>query len=187
MQFISSSLKRFIRCETASATIEFVLWVPLLIIWLLSIVVFFDAFKTRGALISTNATVTDIVSRNTQIWQDYMDLLQLMQSSMLSSPNGSGIRISSILFTLDPDEPDEPGVYTVEWSGVTGTMDEELEDDDIQIEILPDMYSSETILLVETVINYQPITKFIGFTFTQLHAVSAVSPRYDSRVAWTDD
>lgn len=187
MSLIHSRLKTFFHDDSASSTVEFVLWVPLLITWLLCIVVFFDAFKARSALISANATLADIVSRNSDITEDYMDLLQVMQSALLPKTNGGGIRITTILYVIDPDIPGDPGTHSVIWSAVTGTMSTELEDEDIPLASLPDMYTSEMVVLIESTVPYQPITRLAGISLTQLRSSVVISPRYESRLVWIDD
>jgi len=154
--------------------------------WILGIVVFFDAFKSRGALISANTIVADIISRNSEVDESYLNLLQLLQASLLPNTSGSGLRISSILYTVDPDILDDPGTYTVQWSAVAGAASIVLEDDEIQITELPDMYSSEEVLLIESFVPYVPMTRYVGMTITTLRRTIAISPRYDSRVVWVN-
>ncbi|PCJ74312.1 MAG: hypothetical protein COA53_09760 [Rhodobacteraceae bacterium] len=186
ISYIRTKINEYLKDDSGTATIEFVLWFPLLMFWMLGIVVFFDAFKSRGALIAANTVVADIISRNSEVDTAYLDLLQLLQSSLLPKTSGGGLRISSILYTIDPDIVDDPGTYTVQWSGVTGTATIVLEDADIQISELPDMYSSETVLLVESFVPYVPMTSYIGMTVTTLRRTIAISPRYDSRVVWVN-
>lgn len=178
--------KDFLKNEHGTATIEFVLWFPFLMFWLMGIVVFFDAFKSRGALISANTTVADVVSRNSEVTASYIDLLQLLQASLLPKTTGGGLRISSILYTVDPDIVDDPGTYTVLWSAVAGSASIVLEDDEINISRLPEMYSSETVLLVESSVPYAPLTFYVGMDLEILTRSIAISPRYDSRVVWID-
>jgi len=185
--YIQIKAKEFLKDDHGTATIEFVLWFPLLMFWILGIVVFFDAYKSRAALISANTTVADIVSRNSEINAEYMELLQLMQSSLLPKTAGGGLRITSILYTVDPDIVDDPGTYTVEWSSVTGSASIVLEDDDIRILKLPDMYSTETVMLVESFVPYVPMTRYVGMTSNTQRRSIAISPRYDSRVVWIDE
>lgn len=183
---VNPKLKAYFADESGTATIEFVIWFPLLMFWLLGIVVFFDAFKSRSALTTANATVADIVSRSSEVSEDYIDLLQLLQTSLLLGTSGNGLRISSIQFTIDPDILDDPGTYTVLWSDVAGSATVVLVDDEIRETILPDMYSSETVLLVESFAPYAPMTQFVGLKLQTLRSAAAISPRYESRVVWVE-
>ncbi len=183
---IQIKAKEFLKNEHGTATIEFVLWFPLLMFWLLGIVVFFDAYKSHGALISANTTVADVVSRNSEVTASYIDLLQLLQASLLPNTAGDGLRISSILYTVDPDIVDDPGTYPVQWSAISGSALFALEDDEINISRLPEMYSSETVLLVESTAPYMPLTFYVGMDFKVLTRSIAISPRYDSRVVWIE-
>jgi len=184
ISLLKIKINEFRKDDGGTATIEFVLWFPLLMFWILGIVVFFDAFKSRGALISANTIVADIISRNSEIDANYLDLLQLLQASLLPKTSGSGLRISSILYTVDPNILNDPGTYTVQWSAVAGGATIVLEDKNILITDLPDMYSSETILLIDSFVPYVPMTRYVGMTVTTLRRTIAISPRYDSRVVW---
>lgn len=175
---------RISRDDRGTVTVEFIIWVPLLIFWLVGTVVFFDAFKTRSALISTNSTVADIISRNSEVDQDYIDLLQLMQVAMLPRISGSGVRISSIEYTIDPDIVDDPGVYSVNWSASAGDTPVDMIDETINIDKLPDMYSGEVVLMVESYAPFVPITAFLGLDLGAMISTAVISPRYGSRVVW---
>lgn len=187
IQYIWTKLKTYFVDERGTATIEFVIWFPLLMFWLLGIVVFFDVFKSRGALITANATVADIVSRSSEVSEEYVDLLQLLQTSLLPGTSGNGLRISSIQYTVDPDIINDPGTYTVQWSDVAGSASIILIDEEIREPILPDMFSSETVLLVESFVPYVPMTRFVGIKLKTLRIAVAISPRYESRVVWVDE
>ncbi len=171
-------LKKPIAAQDGSITIEFLFWAPLLFFWLIGSIVFFDAFKTRGQLTSSTATVADIISRNSEANQPYIDLLELMQSAMMPRTQGNGLRVSSIEFT------DGPPTYTVQWSAISGAAVDVLIDTDIDIPSLPNMYDGETIILVESTVPYVPLTTFLGVTLQTLRTEIAISPRYESRVVW---
>jgi len=179
-------LKRPLRDTSGSVTVEFVIWFPVLMFWLLGTIVFFDAFKARGNLSAANAAVADIVSRNSEITADYVTLLQNMQTAMLPRTSGNGLRISSIQFAIDPSISGDPGSYTVEWSAVSGAATEVLIDADIDLASLPNMFDGETLLFIESSVPYEPITTYLGVTFQTLRNDVAISPRYESRVVWVD-
>ena len=169
-----------------SITVEFVIWFPVLMFWLIGTIVFFDAFKARGNLNTANATVSDIVSRNSEISEDYVNLLFVLQTSMLPRTTNNGLRISSILFTGTPGNPASPGFYTVEWSGIAGSFIDELQVGDIPPGTMPDMYDTESVLLIESSVPFEPLTAFFGITFRTLRSEITISPRYDARVVWVN-
>ena len=167
--------------DRGSITIEFVIWFPVLMFWLVGTIVFFDAFKSRGNLTTANATVADIVSRNSVVSEDYITLLYNLQTGMLPRTTGNGLRISSINYSDAGN-----GSYSVEWSAAAGAFTEELEDGDIIVELMPDMYDAESILFIESSVPYVPLTAFLGVTFRTLTSEIAISPRYESQVVWVN-
>ena len=181
---ITKFLRSFSADPRGTITVEFMVWVPILVFWMLGTVVFFDAYKTRSALISANSTIADIISRNSEINTNYMNLLELLQVSLVPNGPNSGLRISSVLFTIDPDIPNDPGTFTVQWSAVAGTSTEVLTDATLVTSAFPEMYSGESMLLVESVVPYKPLARIAGFELIRLRSTAAISARYDSRVVW---
>jgi len=177
-------LKRPLKDSSGSLTVEFVLWFPILMFWLLGTIVFFDAFKARGNLSAASATLADIVSRGTTISADYVITLHNLQTAMLPRTSDNGLRISSIQFNIDPDIVDDPGSYSVEWSAIAGAAVDVLLDDDIDVASMPNMYDSESVLFIESSVPYVPLTTYLGITFQTLRTELAISPRYDTRVVW---
>ncbi|MCF6305175.1 MAG: pilus assembly protein [Rhodobacteraceae bacterium] len=183
---LAERLKHFQRDTGGSVTVEFVIWFPVLMFWLLGTIVFFDAFKARGNISAANATVADIISRNSEISDDYVTLLYNLQTAMLPRTSGNGLRISSIHFSVDPTVPSDPGSYSVDWSAIAGAATIELVDADIDFASLPNMYDGETILFIESSVPFVPLTTYLGVTFRTLRNEIAISPRYDSRVVWVN-
>ncbi len=180
-------LKQPLRDTSGSVTVEFVIWFPVLMFWLLGTIVFFDAFKARGNLSAANATVADIISRNSEVSAGYVTLLHNMQTAMLPRTSGNGLRISSIKFSIDPAVPSDPGSYTVEWSAVKGAASILLVDADIDVPSLPNMYDGESLIFVESSVPFVPLTSYLGITFRTLRNDIAISPRYESRIVWVAD
>ncbi len=180
------NLKRSLRDSSGSITVEFVIWFPLLMFWLLGTIVFFDAFKARSNLSTANATVADIISRESEVTDDDITRLYNLQTAMLPRTSGNGLRISSIQFAIDPTDPADPGSYTVVWSAVKGAALDVLVDEDIELNALPNMYDGEIVLLVESSVPFVPLTSYLGINFQTLRNEVMISPRYESRVAWDD-
>ncbi len=180
-------LKHALHDSSGSITVEFVIWFPLLMFWLLGTIVFFDGFKARSNLSTANSTIADIVSRTSEITETNVTEYQNLQTGMLPRTTGNGLRISSIQFAIDPTIPGDPGSYTVEWSAVAGAATEVLVDEEIDIASLPNMYDGEILIFVESSVPFQPITTYLGISFQTLRNEIAISPRYDSRIAWVEE
>ncbi|MCF6306271.1 MAG: pilus assembly protein [Rhodobacteraceae bacterium] len=179
-------IKHSMQDSSGSITVEFVIWFPVLMFWLLGTIVFFDFFKARSNLSTANATIADIISRNSEVTDDYITLLHNTQTAMLPRTSGNGLRISSIQFTIDPAIPAHTGDYTVEWSAIRGGALDVLVDADIDVASLPNMYDGETLLFVESSVPFVPLTSYLGITFRTLRNEIAISPRYESRVVWVN-
>ncbi len=184
MHNVWKKLKHPLHDSSGSVTVEFVIWFPILMFWLLGTIVFFDAFKARSNLSSANATVADIISRGSENSDLYMTLLYNMQTAMLPRTSGNGLRISSIQFSIDPDIPGDLGSYEVEWSAVAGAASVVLVDAEIEINALPNMYDGESLLFVESSVPFVPLTTYLGINFQTIRNQVAISPRYESRVVW---
>lgn len=176
--------KSAVQDSSGSITVEFVIWFPLLMFWLLGTIVFFDAFKARSNLSNANSIIADIVSRDGEIDLDKVISYRNLQTAMLPRTTGNGLRISSIQFAIDPLIPSDTGSYTVEWSAVSGAATEVLVDEEIDIASLPNMFDGEILLFIESSVPFVPLTTYLGITFQTLRNEIAISPRYTGDVKW---
>ncbi|MEE9455445.1 MAG: hypothetical protein V3V13_13860 [Paracoccaceae bacterium] len=196
LDFLRASFREFVKDECATITLEFVVILPLLVFWFIGSIVFFDAFKKRGQVVYANSTIADIVSRYLRMHTNEIDQLQLLQTALLPRTSGGWLRITSLQFLehdIDDDDDDE---YIVIWSQVTGVghrpienADDDLDDDDVllPIEILPNMYDSEQVMLVESHVPYIPIADWVGITAKTWRDRVVISPRKRDRVVWAPE
>lgn len=178
------ALSKFFRDETANMTIEFVVILPLLILWYIGTLVFFDAYKSRMQADAAAFTIADIMSRfeatpsNPGIEMTDIDELLLLRTSILPSvPPGGWLRFSSIHYNGDN------GLHEVRWSCVaTGGLVLELETADIPVAALPLMLNDEVIIMVESTVPYRPLVDWVGIAERTWLTRAIVSPRFEEEI-----
>ena len=86
---------RFRREERAAVSTEFVLILPLLLWWYVGSFAFYDAFRDYNVTVKASYTLGDILSRQTEIDNDYLDGLESLLEFMTAG-TGAWLRVSSI-------------------------------------------------------------------------------------------
>ena len=178
------ALTKFLRDETANMTVEFVVILPLLILWYIGTLVFFDAYKSRMQADAAAYTIADIMSRfeatdtKPGLQMNDIDELLLLRTSMLpSAPAGGWLRFSSIHYD------DSDGSYNVQWSCVaTGGQALGLESGNIPVAELPLMLDDEVIIMVESVVPYRPLVDWVGIAERTWLTRATVSPRFEDEI-----
>jgi len=151
--FFRISRDELIKDDHGSISIEFMVVFPLLLFLSISGLGFWDAFQSNSKTAKVAYTVSDIMSRYTDVDDVDMTYLYSVQDKMLS-PNldRRSLRISSICF--------EDGNYRVLWSYTSNSADitdpGALTDEDIPVEIMPTMAPQDSIILTEVEARWQP-------------------------------
>lgn len=164
---IPAAMRRFMRSEEGSISVEAMLILPILVWCYLGTFVFFDAFRSQSTNLKAAYTIGDTLSRETEyITPAYMDSLSALQTFLVDEDNGMArLRVSVYRFQ------ESDNTYRVNWSRTRGgglqltdTMLADLRSN------LPRMLNAEIAILVETWVGYHP-TYSVGlqdFTFTDL-------------------
>ncbi|MEM8632156.1 MAG: TadE/TadG family type IV pilus assembly protein [Pseudomonadota bacterium] len=122
---LKTSLRKSVKSEDGTISVEFVLIVPLLLMVLGIGFGTFHAYLQYARASKAMYTVSDIVARYETLTDAKMVQLQQVYESFTSAPPGSIIRVSRIDFALDADDLPDPdaktyshndGLYTVTWS-----------------------------------------------------------------------
>lgn len=158
-----NSLRRFRDDTEATVTIEFVVAVPLLMLWFVGSFVFWDGFRSRSHANKAAYVVSDIMSRYSQtIDNTNLDNLFSLQDKLLPRANGAtNLRITSICYR--EDSAGNNGEYSVVWSRAMGGG-VPLLDVDIPMTIMPTMASGDSIILTETWVPWRPLVAWVGIT-----------------------
>jgi len=177
-RFISKSVLAFGKDENDAMTVEFVVMLPLLLFWFIGSIVFYVGFKAKSLAATTVSTVADITSRYKTMGPAEFNQLVQLQTSLLSRYPDQGLRISNIEYDLQTDK------YFVRWSQASGTGILPLVDKTIPMAIVPAMYDSETVVLVELSFVYIPMVDWVGINPKLMQANVAISPRFEPFVTW---
>lgn len=174
---IAGAWRRWLADERGSVTMEFVVWIPFLLFWFVVSVVYFDAFKSRNDTSKAAHTMSDILSRQSEVTQEFLDQLFALQANLLPrAPEGSWMRISSIQYDATEEE------HVVVWSESVG-RDEPLLDENIRTTILPAMADLDTVVLTELFVPYFPFADWVGFDARIWTIAIVARPRFVSAIA----
>lgn len=169
--------RRFLGDEGGSVTIEFVLWVPVLLVWFVVSAVFFDAYISRNRAANVAYTMTDILSRQTEVDDAFIvELFNLQEVLLPDAPPGRRFRVSSIRYEAADDR------YVVLWSRAYGGPDPLPEGQPVTSDVLPTMADLDTVILMELEVPYRPFSNWagIGERFWTFRLVTR--PRFVSQV-----
>jgi len=174
-------LRRFSGETTGSISVEFMLILPLLFWWYAASFIFYDAFSTHSKSVKVSYMISDILSRQTEIDNAYLDGLETFVKYM-TRVDGVWVRITSVQYS-------DVNGYEVVWSYSTGTeaalVTSVLYSHQVVEDFLPIMASGETILLAETYVDYDPAYD-VGFLARTWSNVIVTRPRFAPQVHNTD-
>ena len=158
MQNIINKIRGFKKEEDGTAVIETVIVLPILVMIMTSMIVYFDAFKARSTNLKAAYTISDLISREKlMVGEDFVEGLHGMFDFIVNNDRPTSIRVTMFQFdTEDPDD-DTDGSYVFVGSHATGDMldlDEEGLND--LADRIPIMGHGLTGYLVETRSRYIP-------------------------------
>lgn len=172
-------LKRFSRDDRGAITVEFVVWCPILLLWFIGSVAFYDAYRDRGRAEKASHVISDIVSRQVEVSPAFVTSLHdLLETMLADMPPGKWIRLSSIIYT--------GGEYFVQWSDATGSG-LPMEDDEIPSDDLPIMADGDTVIIAETYVPFEPILGWTGMSSGVISRVVPIRPRYTPKIVYVAD
>lgn len=177
------AFSRFRDDTQGTVTIEFMLTFPLLVMWLIGSFVFFDIYKSESKTSKAAYAIADIMSRKEKVTvAELSDYYTLLDRMLPRASDSKWMRISSIGFDEDA------GSYFVNWSHVT-TPDptiEALEDDDIDVAVMPLIADNDSVVFVEIWVPYTPLVDWFAFRDMRWYPQVAMRPRFIARVVCTD-
>jgi hypothetical protein len=144
------NLARFARDDEGSAIVETVITLPLLIWAYVALFVYWDAYKSENTAVKASYTIADMVSRNMEVNTTYLGGLHDVFDYLLASDMETGLVVTNVFWNEAEDK------YEVLWSqaygeGINGMSNARLNS---MSSSLPDMSDGDTVILVETSVNY---------------------------------
>lgn len=171
-------IRSFRESEIGATTVEFMIVMPLIVFWFGGTYTFFHAYSEWTRSVKATYTVADVLSRRLVVDREFIeDMNRLYASIMGKDTNDVWLRVSSIEMTEDGLELD--------WSVATGLHEELQSDEEIPVEIIPNLVLGETVILVESHMPYVPFQEYIGIEARTLSKKVVVSPRFNSRLGKT--
>ncbi|MEM6972716.1 MAG: hypothetical protein AAF577_07910 [Pseudomonadota bacterium] len=205
--FRPSRRPAFFTDRRGAITMEFAIWFPLLLLWLVASAVIYDAYRSRDAAIKASYTVSDIASRLTTLVDndpngaDLSDLVELQRRMLPRGGDQLAMRLSSIQCTRvlgcfsDTNNAYVPDVadFVVNWS-VVPDQDEwplgfmppvpiqtGIEPGNIgavPLGVLPPMDHLDVVMIVDMWVPFTPFTTFAGFGADTWEYRVPVRPRF---------
>lgn len=194
------SLSGYLADERGNLTMEFVLWLPILMFWFVISAVFYDAYKSRDDAAKASYTIADIVSRETQLTVSRIEELVDLQRALLPRAGRTMfLRLSSISCdrTGGCTEPATAAQsdYELNWSilppndGWPGTFPDKpvamSSSSDIPLGSMPLMAEGDTIILIDVSVPFEPFSDWVGVDAREWIFRVPVWPRLVSEIDLT--
>jgi len=156
MQSLRRYLKSFRKAERGTISVELVTIVPLLLVITLGLITFFDAFKAKTTAARTATVISDMVSRETNaITPNYMNGIHAVMLSMIESDPAPEFRLTAFTWNETNQE------YRVRWSDMRGQrVAHNTTSLNILSDKLPQIKNGQRAILLETWVDYEPLTNF---------------------------
>ncbi|MEM6487404.1 MAG: hypothetical protein AAF677_03900 [Pseudomonadota bacterium] len=176
---IARGLTGFAADQRGAINLEFMLWLPILLIWTFGAVAAFDGFKSRNNAAKASYTVADILSRKIAVDDAQMAELFALQRAVLPQAPRTGqvMRAASILY--------DGSAYIVDWTWSSDTT-RPLDAEDIPFDIMPLMGAGSSVTFVEIFVPYRPLTGLSAFGDRLWHFELFTRPRLRSKIEKTD-
>lgn len=172
---------RFARDAKGSVTVESVFFLPILIWVVLLTFVLYDVFRNENTNAKAAYAVADVLSRQVQpVDAAYLDGLGQVYARLARARHPTFLRTSSVDFDVDAN------AYRLRWSyGTNGA--EPLTAERLQqiAHRLPVLSPGETVILVETMLDYEPPLDF-GIGQRRLSHIIPTRPRFAPRLLFND-
>lgn len=177
---MTASPRRFLRAEAGSITVEAVIILPVVIWALTATFVFYDSFRINIASQRAAYTVADALSRATEpVNPAFINGMNRLHDILARTENPTAMRVTSIGRDAARNR------YIVIWSVPTGGRRAMTNAELAQLapDLLPDFPQGETVILVETEVDYEPLFR-IGIPAQTFRQALVTRPRFAPQVAF---
>lgn len=173
-QYFKKNFLQYRRDTSGSATVEFAVTLPLMVLLLGATYEFFEAHRYRSVRDKATYTIADMISREQGEDEDtsidspeefitdaYIDNSLKLYNEIVNDNGTNQLRVSMVQFIAgDAANQDDLGTYVVQWSEVRGVGSmEALRDQDIENahDTLPIRANGQFLLMVESESTYEPV------------------------------
>ena len=178
-------LRRFAKDTQGSITVEFMIWVPVIMLWLAFSVAYYDANKNRNDAAKAAYTISDLVSRQVEVSDPFFEQIAALQNNLLPrTASRHDLRVTSIQF-LEAEDEDDEDVWVVQWSAATDGFIP-LTDETLNTSLFPPIADLDTIILTELAVPFVPIMANVGINNQTWRLPVVTRPRFVSAIVKTD-
>lgn len=180
---IRASVADFRRDERGNISIELVTLVPLMAVFTFGLITFFDAFRAKSTAARTATVLSDIVSRETNaISPDFLNGLQGVMVSMIDSDESPEYRLTAFTWNQTAQE------YRVRWSRERGNRPRHTKASlNLIGDNLPTLKDGQRAVLLETWVDYEPLTRWGLEEGTTFHNKLVAAQRFVPQICWMTD
>lgn len=174
-------MTRFRRAEDGSMTVEACLILPIWVWVYIMTYQFFDAFRTHTVNLRASYAVADMISRETSaIGPTYLNQMKNVFDYVSRAKLPTTLRVSSVYYDTSQKK------YRVSWSYSSAGSSDARTDTTIaaQAARIPNLNSGETLIVVETHMDYAPIFD-VGLNDFDYDYFIATAPRFASQVVYS--
>ncbi|MBB96847.1 MAG: hypothetical protein CML68_19895 [Rhodobacteraceae bacterium] len=177
---LGPALSRFASDTKGSISVEFVMMMPLLFWAYMSAYVFFDGYRLSTTNLKAAYTVSDLLSRETQVIDDdYIDTLVQLVKFLTQPDNEVDMRITLVSWNEDDNR------YYVDWSESRG-LGQPINNGTIHqfFDKLPVLYDGDRVIMMETRGYYDPDFN-IGWDKKELYNLVVTRPRFAPQIVYS--
>ena len=175
---LRSDVKKALKDEKGSFSVEAILMFPLLVWAFMAMYVFFEGLRESNINLKATYTISDLLSRETDLIDEtYLAGVNDVYAWLSRSANPVSMRVTVVRYDAASDS------HVSIWSrGVAGKPDLTQEEvDNIITPRVPIMADASTAIVVETWSTYDPIMD-IGLTDTNIHNMVVTTPRFTEQL-----
>ncbi len=169
-------MKKFLKNENGVLITEFMVILPVLLLWFMALIVFYDAFHKWMKFTTATYTISDLLSRQTIVEDSFIQSLDGLFDTISNSKSkdDTWLRVTSV--------QKNDGVISILWSVDTSHVPQpSFLASDIQ-DSIPNLGIDEHLLLIETYSPYIPAFDWVGLNALTLNESVATSSRFSSKL-----
>ncbi len=173
-------IKRFVRSEQGSLSIEAVLVVPVLAWAIVATFVFFDAFKTQYISKRATYTIADMLSREeTPVDANYLASLHEMYNYLANGEGDNTLRVTVVERKTDEDT----GVPYLDLVWSEGVNVEKYVNLSVIEDRIPGISVGEQLIVVESEQDWSPAFG-VGLADYKFYEIALARPRFSPKLCW---
>lgn len=178
-QRINTYASQFAADTRGSVSVEFIIILPIIFYAFMGIYVYFEGFRQSTINLKAAYTISDLISRETEIISDeYIDSMQAMMQILTRANSPIAMRLSVVRWSDDDNR------YFVEWSQnrdyAPNYTDATISSIEHKLPLLPD---NEIVIVVETDNTYVPLFN-VGMDNKQLKSFVFTKPRWVDQLCY---